>query len=112
MKNNNYQTDISGYLPGEYNYTVRANNGEVSSSGFFQILDYNVEQQFLNANVTKLQQVATNSKGSIYFIKNTDSLIPNLRNLKTEAEAEKDIVLSLPIVAASSVDLPPINCGI
>ena len=27
-------------------------------------------------------------------------------------EAEKDIVLSLPIAAASSLDLPPINCGI
>jgi len=37
LKNNNYQTDISGYLPGEYNYTVRENNGKVSSSGFFQI---------------------------------------------------------------------------
>ncbi len=43
-----------------------------------QILDYNVEQQFLNANVTKLQQVATNSIGESYFIANTNSLIDDL----------------------------------
>jgi len=37
-----------------------------------------VEQQFLNANVTKLQQVATNSNGTSYFIANTNSLINDL----------------------------------
>ena len=40
----------------------------------FQILEYNVEQQFLNADVTKLQLLATNSSGSSYFIDNTQTL--------------------------------------
>ena len=98
LKNNNYQADISGYLPGEYDFTVRANNGEVSSSGSFQILDYNVEQQFLNANVTKLQQVATNSKGSSYFIKNTDSLIPNLLNDSRYSIVQKSTKNVVPLI--------------
>jgi hypothetical protein len=78
LKNNNYQADLSGFTPGQYDFTVRANNGEASYSGSFQILDYNVEQQFLNANVTKLQQLATNSQGSSYFIANTDNLASDL----------------------------------
>lgn len=78
LKNNNYQADLSGFTPGQYDFTVRANNGEASYSGSFQILDYNVEQQFLNANVIKLQQLATNSQGSSYFIANTDNLASDL----------------------------------
>ena len=52
----------------------------LSKSGSFQILEYNVEQQFLNANVTKLQQLATNSEGSSYFIDNTRGLVNDLLN--------------------------------
>jgi hypothetical protein len=39
-------------------------------------LDYNVEQQFLNADVTRLQQLATNSEGMAYFMDNIKGL-PN-----------------------------------
>ena len=78
LKNNFYEIDLSGLTPSEYTFTVNANNREVVQSGRFKILDFNVEQQFLNANVTKLQQLATNSEGSNYFIANTDSLVNDL----------------------------------
>ena len=95
LKNSNYQADLSGFSPGEYNFTVRANNGEATRSGTFQILDYNVEQQFLNANVTKLQQIAANSEGSSYFIANTDNLISDLLNdsrYETVQKSTKNVV--------------------
>ena len=78
LKNNFYQVNLSSFSPSEYDFTVSVNSGEVKQSGHIKILDYNVEQQFLNANVTKLQQVATNSKGVSYFIANTSLLINNL----------------------------------
>jgi len=52
----------------------------------------------LNANVTKLQQVATNSKGSIYFIKNTDSLIPNLLNDSRYSIVQKSTKNVVPLI--------------
>lgn len=78
LKNNSYEVNLSGFPPSEYDFIVSANDGEVKQSGHLQILDYNVEQQFSNANVTKLQQVATNSNGTSFFIANTNSLINNL----------------------------------
>jgi len=98
LKNNNYQADLSGFSPGSYEYTVRANNGEASLSGLFQILDYNVEQQFLNANVTKLQQLATNSQGSSYFIANTDDLISDLLNDSRFATIQKSNKNVVPLI--------------
>jgi len=80
LKNNSYEVNLNGFSPSEYNFIVSVNDGEVKQSGHIKILDYNVEQQFLNANVTKLQQIAANSKGTSYFIANTDFLIEDLLN--------------------------------
>jgi hypothetical protein len=78
LKNTNYDVDLSGLAAGDYSFTVSVVIENISSSGEFKILDYNVEQQFLNANVTKLQTLATNSQGTTYFIADTKSLIDNL----------------------------------
>ena len=80
LKNKIYQVDLSSLLPNDYHFVVRAKNENISKSGTFKILDYNVEQQFLNAHVTKLQQLATHSSGISYFISNTDSLVNDILN--------------------------------
>lgn len=98
LKNNNYQVDLSGFIPGAYSFTIRANNGELSQSGSFQILDYNVEQQFLNANVTKLHQVATNSSGSSYFIADTSNLISDLVNDSRYTTIQKSTKNIVPLI--------------
>ena len=98
LKNNFYEVDLSGLAPSEYDFTVTANNREVTQSGRFKILDYNVEQQFLNANVTKLQQIATNSQGSSYFIANTDSLISNLVGDSRFATVQKSSKNVVPLI--------------
>ena len=68
LKNNNYQVDLSSLSPSEYNFTVSATSEKTSKSGSFEILEYNVEEQFLNADVTKLQQLATKSNGKSFFV--------------------------------------------
>jgi len=78
LKNNNYQVDLSSLSPSEYSFTVRTSKENLSKSGNFQILEYNVEQQFLNANSKKLKQLAVNSNGKSYFIDNHEALITDL----------------------------------
>ncbi|MFK2820277.1 VWA domain-containing protein [Flavobacteriaceae sp. LMIT009] len=80
LKQSIYDVDLSNFSAGDYDFTVSANDGEVIDSGHIKILDFKVEEQFLNANVTKLQQVATNSGGSSYFIANPNELFTNLMN--------------------------------
>ena len=78
LKNNNYQVNLSSLPASEYSFTVKVDKEPVSYSGAFKILEYNVEQQFLNANVTKLQRVAIYTKGNSYFIDNTEELFSDL----------------------------------
>ena len=89
LKNNNYEVDLSSLSPSEYSFTVRASNENISKSGSFKILEYNVEQQFLNANVTKLQQLSTNSSGLSYFIDNSERVISDLLNDNRYASVQK-----------------------
>ncbi|NNK87054.1 MAG: VWA domain-containing protein [Flavobacteriaceae bacterium] len=67
IQQNNYQVDLGGMPSGAYDFTVRSTNGEASRSGSLNILDYNVEQQFLNANADKLNTVAANTGGRSFY---------------------------------------------
>ena len=98
IKQNNYQVDLSGLEAGDYTFTVKANNNEASQTGRLTILDYNVEQQFLNANVLKLQQLATNSKGSAFFVDNTDALVAQLINDSRFATIQKSSKKVVPLI--------------
>ncbi|WP_370391215.1 VWA domain-containing protein [uncultured Winogradskyella sp.] len=78
LSNGNYKVDLSGLASGRYNFTVKHNSEAVASSGEFEVLDYNVEQQFLNPDQTKLNQLAEITSGKSYFAEETEDLINNL----------------------------------
>ena len=98
LKNSSYEVDLNGLDAGDYTFTVKANNENISQSGELKILDYNVEQQFLNANVTKLQTLATNSEGWSYFIDNTISLANDLINDSRFATIQKSTKKVVPLI--------------
>ena len=91
LRNSNYQVDLSGLPPAKYSFTVRNQHENISKSGQFQILEYYVEQQFLNANVKKLQLLAENSLGSSYFVANTQNVVDNLLNDKRFVSIQKSV---------------------
>ena len=98
LKNNNYQVDLSSLSPSEYSFTVKALNENISKSGNLKILEHNIEQQFLIANVTKLEQLATNSLGTSYFIDSTENLIDDLLIDNRYVPIQKSNKNSLPLI--------------
>lgn len=95
LRNNYFEVDLNSLPAGEYSYTVSADNEAVSSSGNFTILDFNVEQQFLNADVAKLQRVADKTNGNAYFATQADALIQSLlsdENFQNIERSEQKVV--------------------
>ena len=95
LRNNYYEVDLNSLPAGEYNYTVSVENEAVSSSGNFTILDFNVEQQFLNADVSKLRRVAQNTNGKAYFTTESGALIQALienTNFQNIERSEQKVV--------------------
>lgn len=78
LKDSFYQADLSDLPSGDYAFTVLVTDENLSSSGTFTILDFNVEQQFLSSDHKKLNRLAMDSKGKLFFPSNSDSLVQEL----------------------------------
>ena len=98
LNNTSYRIDLSGIEPGDYNFSIKSNDEPISSSGNFTILAYNVEQQFLNADVTKLQSVATSTNAKSYFIDEYNTIISELVSDERYATIQKSKRNRIPII--------------
>jgi hypothetical protein len=75
---NSYNINLNALDPGNYSFEVRANGGTHRSFGAIEILDFNIEQQFINANVQKLEQLAIHTDGAAFFDTQIDGLMSEL----------------------------------
>ena len=98
LKRNYYEVNLSSLGAGEYRYKVTVDTESVARSGSFSILDFNVEQQFLNADVTKLSRLATNTKGKAYFISEQEELITTLIKDVTFQKIQKSEQKTVPLI--------------
>ena len=98
LRNNYFEVDLNSLPAGEYNYTVSVANEAVSSSGNFTILDFNVEQQFLNADVQKLQRVAEKTNGNAYFSTQSDALLDALLKNSNFQNIERSEQKVIPLI--------------
>lgn len=98
LNNGNYTVDLSGITAGLYDFTVKHNSEAIAASGSFQVLEYNVEQQFLNADVNKLKSVAQNSDGKSYFTTESNRLIKDLLNDNRYVTVQKSTKNSVPLI--------------
>jgi hypothetical protein len=98
LKNNFYEIDLNSLPAGEYSYSVAVSDQTVARSGSFTILDFNVEQQFLNAEVTKLRRLATNTDGKVFFITETEAMIDALMTDNRYQQIQKRAQKVVPLV--------------
>ncbi|GGI57516.1 hypothetical protein GCM10011444_18250 [Winogradskyella haliclonae] len=98
LKNASYRIDLSSIKPGDYSFTVKNQDEPVSSSGRFKVLEYNVEQQFLNADVTKLNSLATSTNGKSFYSNQINNLVDSLLNDTRYATIQKSKRSTIPII--------------
>lgn len=80
LSDSSYQLDLNSLDSGKYEYIVSVNGQNISKKGNFSVNDFLVEEQFTNANTTKLEYLAKKTKGAIFFENNYDLLVDNLLN--------------------------------
>lgn len=73
---NHYELDLSHLKPGEYHFDIAVEGTTITEKGNFNIIDFDIEKQFLNANLSGLQKIGKD--GKVYFPENTDDLITEL----------------------------------
>jgi hypothetical protein len=97
LKGSYYEADLSDLEAGDYSFTISVKNQNISTSGKFKILDFDVEQQFLSSNSNKLQNLATTTAGALFYPEETGQLIKQLleetKYLPTQKSSKKVVSL-------------------
>lgn len=96
--NNGYQAIFDGLTPGNYTFQVKKTTSNASYNGTFEVLDFDVEKQFVNPDVSKLQQLANQNKGKIIFPNQIEKLIQKLLQENTYLPVEKTIIKNSPLI--------------
>jgi hypothetical protein len=96
--NNGYQAIFDGLEPGNYAFQVKESSSNASYNGTFEVLDFDVEKQFVNPDVSKLQQLANQNKGEVIHPNQIDKLIQKLLEKDTYLPIEKSLVKNSPLI--------------
>ena len=96
--NNSYKVNLDGLKAGSYAFTVKELNSKTTYSSSFEILDFDIEKQFVNPDVEKLTQLATQTQGKAYFSDQVDVLIKTLLENDEYKAIEKNIVTKTPLI--------------
>ena len=67
LKNNYYQANLNGLAAGVYDFTVSVDGQGIARSGQFNVLDFSVEDQFINPDALKLNALASSSGAQLYY---------------------------------------------
>lgn len=96
--NNGYQAIFDGLEPGNYAFQVKESSSNASYNGIFEVLDFDVEKQFVNPDVSKLQQLANQNKGEVIHPNQIDKLIQKLLKKDTYLPVEKSLIKNSPLI--------------
>ena len=96
--NNSFSVNLEGLTAGKYNFTVKELNSNTSYSSHFEILDFDIEKQFVNPDVAKLKQLALQTNGKAFFEDQADDLIQELLESKEYKSIEKNVSTKTPII--------------
>ncbi len=78
LMNGYYKADLDQLAPGTYQFDVKVQQDNLSKSGEFTILDYEVEKQLASSDYRKLERLAATSGSRLYFPSQAGRLIEDL----------------------------------
>jgi hypothetical protein len=95
---NAFKVNLDGLSAGNYSFTVKELNSNSSYSAGFEILDFDIEKQFVNPDLVRLRQLASQTKGAIFVPNQVDYLIKTLLDNYDYKSIQKEVVTKTPII--------------
>lgn len=93
-----YKVEFNNLEKGNYSFTVKEKESNSSFSGNFEVLEFDIEKQFVNPDKTRLEQLASNTNGKLYYVNQVDSLIASLLKNNDYLPVEKETIKKTPLI--------------
>lgn len=100
---NEYKINFDGLGAGKYTFTVKEKNSNTTYTGSFEIIDFEIEKQFVNPDLLRLQQVAQITKGAVFYSNQADKLINSLLENENYKAVQKEVSKKSPLIDLMSI---------
>ena len=98
LQNDGFEANLKDLKNGTYTFKISSEDNKISSSGRFVVLDYGIEEQFVTADYSKLNILAQNNNGEVYFTNNYQKLIESLKNDSNFKNIQKSSKKSIALI--------------
>lgn len=95
---NAFKVNLDGLTAGNYTFTVKELNSNSAYSGSFEVLDFDIEKQFVNPDWNKLNQLAAQTKGKAFLASQADALVKQLLGDDSYKAIQKTLVKKSPLI--------------
>ena len=95
---NAFQVNLDGLSAGNYAFTLKELNSNSVYSSSFEVLDFDIEKQFVNPDWNKLNQLANQTKGKAYLPNQASTLIKQLLADESYKAIQKTLVKKSPLI--------------
>ena len=96
--NTAFKVNLDGLSAGQYTFSVKELNSNTAYNGYFEILDFDIEKQFVNPDVSKLTQLANQTQGKVHYPDQVEALIKVLLENENYKAVQKAIVKKTPLI--------------
>lgn len=95
---NHYEVDLSSLEEGTYTYKVDVENENISKTGTFKVLGFDIEKQKQRAEFKKLGSLAAKSRGEAALIDNYTNLINSLKTSDSYKPISTSQIIVKPLI--------------
>ena len=85
-----FQVNLNGISAGSYKLIVKEKNSNATYTNKIEIIDFDIEKQFVNPDFNKLKQLADATAGNIYLSSEVDEAVQQLLQDQSYKSIEKE----------------------
>jgi hypothetical protein len=95
---NSYKVNLDGLSAGIYSFKVVESKSKATYTSSFEVLDFDIEKQFVNPDLNKLTQLASQTNGKVFHPNQADDLVKSLLDNEDYKAVQKAITKKTPLV--------------
>lgn len=96
--NRAFKVNFANLSAGNYSFIVTEKKSKTKESGSFEVLDFNIEKQFVNPDFKRLKLLAQNTNGKVFFPNEIKDLLQFLSQNKEYLPVQKEVVIKEPLI--------------
>lgn len=93
-----FKANLEGIPAGSYNFTVKEKKSNAVYQGSFEVIDFDIEKQFVTPNFSKLQELAAQTAGNVMMPNQLEDFLKKLSNSQEYPIIEKQIKRKIPLI--------------